>query len=175
MDTATTEIYTYSHTLSLHDALPISALAVDDRRLAKLLMAGLLSLRGGACLYQGEELGLTEVDHAPEDLQDPWGLEFWPHFQGRDGRRTPMPWITDAPNAGFSTGRPWLPIPPKHRLLAVDRQEQDPDSVLNAYRHFLAWRKGRPSLIRGAYVARETPDPVFAFEDRKSTRLNSSH
>src|SRR3546814_923915 len=87
-----------THAFGNHDTMRavsrwsrLPALAGDDRRLAKLLMACLLSLRGGACLYQGEELGLTEVDHAPEDLQDPWGLEFWPHFKGRDGCRTPMP------------------------------------------------------------------------------------
>ena len=50
------------------------------------LMAGLLlSLRGSACIYQGEELGLTEAELRFEDLQDPYGIEFWPDFKGRDG------------------------------------------------------------------------------------------
>ena len=67
-------------------------LAGDDRALAKVLLAALLTIRGGACVYQGEELGLTEAEIDFSDLQDPFGIEFWPDFKGRDGCRTPMPW-----------------------------------------------------------------------------------
>ena len=56
-----------------------------------------MSLRGSVCLYQGEELGLTEADLAFEDLQDPYGIRFWPEFKGRDGCRTPMVWDSQAP------------------------------------------------------------------------------
>ena len=55
----------------------------------------LMCLRGSVCLYQGEELGLPEADLAFEELQDPYGIEFWPEFKGRDGCRTPMVWQTD--------------------------------------------------------------------------------
>ncbi|HET8726335.1 MAG TPA: alpha-amylase family glycosyl hydrolase, partial [Alphaproteobacteria bacterium] len=144
----------------------LTPLSGDDPALAELLMALLLSLRGGACIYQGDELGLTEADIALEDLQDPWGKEFWPHFKGRDGCRTPIPWQADAPNAGFTTGKPWLPVPAEHRPLAVDRQESDPGSVLNAYRRFLAWRKGHEALIHGDFTAVDAPAPVYAFERR---------
>ena len=63
----------------------------------------------------GEELGLQEADIAFEDLRDPYGIRFWPGFKGRDGCRTPMPWEADRPNAGFSTAKPWLPVPEDHR------------------------------------------------------------
>ena len=67
-----------------------------DPAFARLLMALLLSLRGSICLYQGEELGLTEAELAESDLHDPFGIAYWPEFRGRDGSRTPMPWRRDA-------------------------------------------------------------------------------
>jgi len=76
-------------------------------------------------VYQGEELGLTEAEIDFADLRDPWGIEFWPDFKGRDGCRTPMPWSSQLPNAGFSTAKPWLPVPREHLSLAVDKQEED--------------------------------------------------
>jgi alpha-glucosidase len=65
-----------------------------------------MCLRGSVCLYQGEELGLPEAEVAFEDLQDPYGIAFWPEFKGRDGARTPMVWEASNAGAGFSTGRP---------------------------------------------------------------------
>ena len=56
-----------------------------------------MSLRGSVCIYQGEELGFNEADIAFEDLQDPYGVRFWPEFKGRDGCRTPMVWDRSAP------------------------------------------------------------------------------
>ena len=73
---------------------------------AKLFNALLLSLRGTACSYQGEELGLTQAELPDAVLQDPYGLAFYPMFKGRDGCRTPMPWDDREPNGGFTTGRP---------------------------------------------------------------------
>jgi alpha-glucosidase len=136
----------------------------DERALAKLLLAALLVLRGGACLYQGEELGLTEADIAFEDLRDPYGIEFWPDFKGRDGCRTPMPWSSQLPNAGFSTAKPWLPVPAEHVRLAVDEQEKDRDSVLHSFRRLVAWRKQHPALVRGDLAVVGSTDPVLAFE-----------
>jgi alpha-glucosidase len=136
----------------------------DDRSLAKLLLAILLSLRGGACLYEGEELGLTQAEIAFEDLQDPYGIEFWPDFKGRDGCRTPIPWSSKLPNAGFSGVKPWLPVPPEHYALAVDAQENTEQSVLQACRRFLHWRKEHPALVRGDLTLVSSVDPVLAFE-----------
>src|SRR6202035_2692301 len=114
--------------------------------LAKMLLAALLSFRGGACIYQGEELGLTEAEIAFEDLQDPFGIEFWPDFKGRDGCRTPMPWFSGLPNGGFTLEKPWLPVPPEHLALAVDEQEKDPDSVLLVLRTLAVSRIQHASL-----------------------------
>jgi alpha-glucosidase len=135
----------------------------------------MLSLRGGACLYQGEELGLPQADVPFEDLQDPYGIEFWPDFKGRDGCRTPIPWTSDLPNAGFSGVKPWLPVSPVHRALAVDAQGEDPNSVLRFARQFIGWRKQHPAIIQGSLVllpvrpsqdggGGSSTDPVLSFE-----------
>jgi len=116
---------------------------------AKLLSALLMSLRGSVCIYEGEELGLEEAELAFEDLQDPYGIQFWPDFKGRDGCRTPMIWASDAPNGGFSAGKPWLPVPAGHLARAVDRQQGDSGSVLEHYRRFLAFRREHPAFAKG--------------------------
>jgi len=136
----------------------------DDRALAKLLLAVVLSLRGGACVYQGEELGLPQAEVAYEDLQDPYGIEFWPDFKGRDGCRTPIPWASQAQYAGFSSAKPWLPVPLEHQALAVDAQEKDEGSVLRAARQFIAWRKRHPAIVSGALTLPASKDPVLVFE-----------
>ncbi|MBP1853154.1 alpha-glucosidase [Rhizobium halophytocola] len=124
---------------------------VDRDAHAKQLAAILLTQRGSVCIYQGEELGLTEADIAFEDLQDPYGIEFWPEFKGRDGCRTPMVWDSRTAQAGFSTSeKTWLPIPVEHVIRAVDTQEGDAHSVLEQYRRFLAFRREHPALAKGA-------------------------
>ncbi|WP_196140244.1 alpha-glucosidase [Aliikangiella sp. G2MR2-5] len=130
---------------------------------AKLFSALLFTLRGSVCTYQGEELGLEEVELEYDQLQDPYGITFWPTFKGRDGCRTPMPWHKESPNAGFSAATPWLPIPESHREKAVDIQEQNSESVLNSFRNFLKWRKDFPELIQGSINFIDTPEPVLAY------------
>ena len=136
--------------------------AAHRAQAAPLLLALLISLRGTACIYQGEELGLTEANLAFEDLRDPYGIAFWPDMPSRDGCRTPMPW-DDGSGAGFSTARPWLPIPSEHRALAVAAQEADAFSVLHRARAILHWRKNIPALIHGAMTFHDAPEPVLAF------------
>jgi len=131
-----------------------------DPRFARLLAALLLSLRGSVCLYQGEELGLPEAELALEDIRDPFGLTYWPEFRGRDGSRTPMPWEAGAPQAGFSSGQSWLPVPAAHHPLAVDRQEGDAGSVLHTWRRLLRQRQAHPALVRGAQRALDLPEPL---------------
>jgi alpha-glucosidase len=130
--------------------------------LAKLLTAMLCSLRGAVCVYQGEELGLTEAEVPYEALRDPFGIAFWPQFKGRDGCRTPMPWNGDM-HAGFTTGKPWLPVPDEHLPMAVSHQESDPDSTLHGFRTFLRWRRSHPALCTGAIRFLHTAEPVLAF------------
>ncbi|PKG68096.1 MULTISPECIES: alpha-glucosidase family protein [Pseudoalteromonas] len=130
----------------------------------KMLTALLASLRGSVCMYQGEELGLGEASVAFEDLQDPYGITFWPNFKGRDGCRTPMPWEqTDSPHAGFSDVKPWLPVDDAHKQQSVAVQTNDSNSILNAYREFMAWRKSQTVLLEGDIEFIETPEPVLAF------------
>ncbi len=135
---------------------------------ARLLNALLLSLRGAVCVYQGEELGLTEAEVPADRLRDPYGITYHPHFKGRDGSRTPMPWRRDAPHAGFtdagSTAEPWLPVPVEHATAAVDVQDTDPTSVLAGWRRFIAFRRAHPALLRGKLDLLPTADPVLGFE-----------
>ena len=91
----------------------------------RVFFALLLSLRGSVCLYQGEELGLTEAYVPYEDLQDPYGKRFWPKFRGRDGCRTPMVWLSDNLHGGFSEAKPWLPVALEHLRNSVAAQEAD--------------------------------------------------
>ena len=129
---------------------------------AKVLLAMQLSLKGTPCLYQGDELALTEAELSYEDLQDPVGLTFWPEIKGRDGCRTPMPWDATLIHAGFSTAKTWLPVPKEHIAASVRQQQDDPASALNFTRHFIAWRKTVPQLTRGAMHFYDAPEPVLA-------------
>ncbi|MFZ6656887.1 alpha-amylase family glycosyl hydrolase [Undibacterium sp. TJN19] len=129
---------------------------------AKMLLAMQMALKGTPCLYQGDELALTEAEVAFEDLQDPYGITFWPEFKGRDGCRTPIPWNVDQPHAGFTTGKPWLPVAPAHIAHAVSVQDNDAASVLNYARHILAWRKQYPQLSRGDIQFFDAPEPALA-------------
>ncbi|WP_200845378.1 alpha-amylase family glycosyl hydrolase [Roseomonas sp. 18066] len=132
-----------------------------DPRFARLLVALLLSMRGSLCLYQGEELGLPEAELTLEQIRDPFGLTYWPEFRGRDGSRTPMPWQAEAPEAGFTTGTPWLPVPASHRALAVDRQQGDAGSLLGTWRQALAFRRAHPALVRGGQQRLDLPAPLL--------------
>ncbi|HEY6630270.1 MAG TPA: alpha-glucosidase [Rhizobiaceae bacterium] len=135
----------------------------DVDALARFAIGLLASLRGSICLYQGEELGLTEAEIAFEDLRDPYGIRFWPGFKGRDGCRTPIPWEAEKPGAGFSAGKPWLPVPVEHLRRAADVQDGDPNSVLSSYRAMLSLRKRHPSLARGSIAFIDGQDDVLAF------------
>lgn len=130
---------------------------------ARQAIALLLSFEGSKCLYQGEELGQTETDLSFDEILDPPGLKFWPEYKGRDGCRTPMVWQGDAPNAGFSTGTPWLPVKPPQAAKAVDLQEADPNAILHHYRQVLAfYRDCTPLCSRGTDWL-TLPDPLLAF------------
>jgi alpha-glucosidase len=135
-----------------------------DPRFTRLLMSLLLSLCGSVCLYQGEELGLTEADLSLEQMQDPFGIAYWPEFRGRDGSRTPMPWDGTQPHAGFTQGGiPWLPVPPEHRPLSVAGQEADENSLLQDWRRFLRFRRAHLELIMGRLATVDFPEPCFGF------------
>jgi alpha-glucosidase len=119
----------------------------------KLMTTLMMCLRGSACLYQGEELGLSEAEVSFEDLQDPYGIEFWPEFKGRDGCRTPMVWQRDNGNGGFSDAKPWLPVSADHMAKAVSEAEVDPDAMIHHYRAAIALRRTLPALAKGGHDA----------------------
>jgi len=131
---------------------------------ARLKMLLLLSLRGNAFLYYGEELGLTQVEIGFEHLRDPEAIANWPLTLSRDGARTPMPWSADAPELGFTQGKPWLPIGADHAALAVDRQEADPQSLLNLTRRLIALRHSSPALMTGSIAIHEAGEALLVFE-----------
>ncbi|MDP4486789.1 alpha-glucosidase family protein [Pseudoalteromonas piscicida] len=147
--------------------------SVDDKvndTQVKMLTALLGSLRGSVCMYQGEELGLGEAAVAFEELQDPYGITFWPNFKGRDGCRTPLPWTKTKTNVGFSESKPWLPVSEAHALRAVDEQAVDSNSTLSYYQAFLQWRNAQPALKTGDIEFIDTPEPVLAFYRKTQTQ-----
>jgi alpha-glucosidase len=131
---------------------------------ARLKMLLLVALRGNVFLYQGEELGLTQVDIPFDRLRDPEAIANWPLTLSRDGARTPMPWCQDAPHLGFSTAEPWLPAGEDHAALAVDRQSADPESLLRWTRHVLALRHDSDALMTGDVRVVEASDDMLVFE-----------
>lgn len=133
----------------------------------RVALALLLSLRGSVCLYQGEELGLPEAEVPYERIQDPYGLPLWPDFKGRDGCRTPMPWDA-TPLAGFSSVEPWLPVSEPHLPLSVARQQDDPESMLNATRRLLRFRNQHPALIDGDMALIDMGDALVGFSRRRN-------
>ena len=139
---------------------------------AKLFLMLLLSLRGNAFIYQGEELGLPQA-HVPfEALQDPEAIANWPNTLGRDGARTPFPWASETPNAGFSCEPPWLPVDPRHMSLAVDTQDDDPASTLNFARSAIAARKASSALSLGLFEpVRVTDDTLVIIRSHSVQRV----
>jgi oligo-1,6-glucosidase len=134
---------------------------------AKLLATWLHGLQGTPYIYQGDELGMTNVAMARiEDYRDIETLNHWRtavlergqdpaevmqgiHAKGRDNARTPMQWTADAPHAGFSSATPWLALNPNWREVNAAQARQDPDSVFHHLRHLVALRRVFPVLSRG--------------------------
>jgi alpha-glucosidase len=135
-----------------------------DDQIAKLMAGLYLTLRGSPIMYYGEEIGMTNNDPVrKEDVQDPIGKIGWPKEKGRDGERTPMQWDTAA-NAGFSTAKPWLPVPASYATHNVATELKDPDSILSFYQKLLALRHQNQALLDGQYIALNQDDPnVLSF------------
>jgi alpha-glucosidase len=130
---------------------------------AKVAAAMLLTLRGTPILYAGEELGMRTSTLNPLTMKDPLGRSYWPVNHGRDGCRTPMQW-TPGPQAGFTTGQPWLPVDRSHTRVNVESEDSDPKSLLNWYRALIRLRSERPALHSGSYRALDgTPRGVYAY------------
>jgi len=129
----------------------------------RMMTTLMMCLRGSACIYQGEELGLLEADVAFEDLQDPYGIEFWPEFKGRDGCRTPMVWEDSNANGGFSSAdKTWLPVSHEHTQMSVANQEGVAGALVHHYRRAIALRHAHPALAKGEHdVVKASGDIVY--------------
>jgi len=136
----------------------------DRETFVRTKMLLLTALRGSIIIYQGEELGLPQVDVPFDRLQDPEAISNWPLTLSRDGARTPMPWSESAANLGFSSAEPWLPVGDSHRSLAVQTQENDSCSVLAFTRQCLALRSGNPALRQGSIDIVEAGDALLLFD-----------
>ncbi len=131
----------------------------NNQAIAKLMASLYLTLRGTPIMYYGEEIGMQNTDPVrKEDVKDPIGRVGWPQEKGRDGERTPMQW-DDSPNAGFTRGTPWLPVPLIYKTVNVASELKDPSSILNVYRSLLALRHQNRALLDGDYIALNENDP----------------
>jgi alpha-glucosidase len=140
------------------------ALGTKRARAAALLT---LALPGGAYIYQGEELGLPEVEDLPEHLlQDPAWERSGHRFRGRDGCRVPLPWSGARSPFGFSAAdvRPWLPQPANWQYLTADAQRSDPTSMLSLYRNALELRRKLPGWGQHLFTWLDSPRDVLSFE-----------
>lgn len=148
---------------------------------AKLLATLVLSLRGTPSIYQGSELGMTNVAFPSiEDYRDIETLNYWKesaergadmdtllqgiHRQGRDNVRTPMHW-DDSPHAGFTTApEPWIKLNPNYQSINAKAVLADPTSIFYYYQALLAFRKANKTLVYGSYEPIEIMDKqVFAY------------
>ncbi|GAA3059008.1 glycoside hydrolase family 13 protein [Kitasatospora albolonga] len=140
------------------------ALGLRRARAAALLS---LALPGAVYLYQGEELGLPEVENLPLDrLQDPMHFRSGGTDPGRDGCRVPLPWSGDRPPYGFSqdsTAEPWLPQPADWAPLTVAAQSADPESMLSLYRSALELRRTEAALHGDKFEWLPSAGEVLAF------------
>ncbi len=114
-------------------------------------MTLLMTLRGTPFLYYGEELGMQNNKIKKDDIIDPAGKRFWPFYQGRDPARTPMQW-SPHPNAGFTTGKSWLPVCSDYQTINIETQKDDNYSLLNLVKKLIRTRKEKPALHRGKWV-----------------------
>jgi alpha-glucosidase len=139
---------------------------LDQARVAAML---LLTLRGTPTLYQGDEIGMTDVSIPASRVRDPWEMNVPGLGLGRDPARTPMQWdATD--NAGFSMAEPWLPVSGDFAQVNIASEAAEPDSIFSLYRSLLALRRAEPALSIGEYALLSTTEQVLAYERQHGPR-----
>jgi alpha-glucosidase len=129
----------------------------QGRRRARAAALLLLALPGTAFVYQGQELGLDEVELADDERRDPIFFRTNGERKGRDGCRVPIPWDRRPPAFGFTTGVPWLPMPPTWSAVSVAAQREAPVSMLALYRDALAVRRASDALRTGSFAWLDGP------------------
>ena len=155
---------------SNHDVSRLSTRwAGGDSDKVRLALLMLLTLRGTPVLYQGDEIGLTDVELTRDQIRDPVGLRFWPAYRGRDAARTPMPWIGGA-GGGFSDAdtTPWLPMGDPSTCNVQDQRDQ-PGSVLRFVRDVVALRRRSADLLSGEYRSYPSPDGTWVWRRGSNT------
>lgn len=153
-------------------------------RSSKLLFTFLLTMRGTPLLYNGDELGMTNIRFTTiDEYQDIETRQMYEQLKaangdtrgflrdqqltGRDNGRTPFQW-TAGLNAGFTTGKPWLKINPNYIDTNREAQEQDPDSILHFVRRLIHLRKQYPALVYGDFnLLSHDESPVYAYTRHK--------
>jgi alpha-glucosidase len=149
---------------SNHDMARLSSRwANNDPRAVRAALLMMLTLRGTPVLYQGDEIGLGDVEVVPPYLRDPLGVAYYPAYAGRDSARTPMQW-RDAPGGGFTDDdvTPWLPLGDTAARNVAD-QVDDPASILTFVRAVIACRRATPTLQLGSYETLPGPDGAWAW------------
>lgn len=150
-----------NYVLGNHDESRIATrLGPEAARLGMLL---LLTLRGTPTLYNGDEIGMHDVEIPPEQVYDPFG-KVDPAL-GRDPERSPMQWES-SPNAGFCPPgvKPWLPLADDYQQINVASEREDPASMLSLTRRLIALRRQTPALSIGSYRALDgVPDECFVY------------
>jgi oligo-1,6-glucosidase len=187
--------------LSNHDQPRSVSRFGDDGRYrvesAKLLATFLHLLHGTPYIYQGEEIGMTNVafesiddyrdietlnmyrQHVAEHPDQTGPVMSMIHARSRDNARTPMQWDA-SPNGGFSSGTPWIKVNPNYASINVSQARSDPNSTFNYYRRLIQLRRQYPVVVYGTYdLLEDVPDPVYAFtrtldQDRLLVILNFS-
>ncbi len=146
---------------------------------AKMLAVLLFGMQGTPYIYQGQELGMTNVDYALEDYRDigvfnhiremradgfnEEEILYSLHTTSRDNARTPMQWST-AENAGFTAGKPWIRVNPNYLDINAAAQQADPDSVWHCYQKLIALRRQHPVFQRGYFeLLLEKDEAIFAY------------
>ena len=173
-----------------HDVPRIVSRFGDDGRYraesAKMLAAVLFGMQGTLYIYQGQELGMTNVAYPIEEYRDVSTLNFyeeagregWPeekrmaaiHAQSRDNARSPMQW-DDSPQAGFTSGKPWMRVNPNYREINAAAQTGDPESVFSAYKELIRLRKEYPVITEGTFeLLLPEHDAVFAYRRTLGSR-----
>jgi len=161
-----------SWTLSNHDVVRhvtrLGGGSVGQAR-ARAALLLLLGLPGQVFLYQGEELGLEEVDLPPEERRDPLFIHTDGHQAGRDGCRVPLPWKKGETNAGFSDAPPWLPMPPGWDRFAVDAEDASASSMLQFYERALGHRRRLSPWLPPSIGWRPAVQGVLSYQRERLT------
>jgi alpha-glucosidase len=123
-----------------------------------------LSLPGAAYIYNGDELGLENVELPDEVLQDPTWKRSGYTERGRDGERVPLPWEGTEPPFGFGdAAQPWLPMPAEWKDFTVEAEAADPDSTLSLYRRALRLRRELTELHGSSFAWLQAPEGCLAY------------